>query len=197
MPIDAQDPISEIAAVNIMLGVVGQAPIVSLESPVLGVAVAITVLAEVSRSFQTTGWSFNTQANAELGPSADEDSGRIPLTNILKVTAPRKKLSVRGGYLFDADRYSDDFTDTTCTGLTIVHALAFDDLPPSARYYVAVRAARTYQKRVLSETALDRFSAEDEYNALTTFLDSEAEVSTYSIFDHPDTGSILPRYWNR
>ena len=60
-----------------------------------------------------------------------------------------------------------------------------------------VQAARTYQRRVLGEQSLERFSADEEYSALTTYLNSEAEVSTYSIFDHPDTGSILPRYWNR
>ena len=196
MPVDAQDPISELSAVNILLGVVGQAPIATLDNPVLGVQVAINVLAEVSRSFQTTGWSFNTQSDATLAPG-DEDANRIPLTNILKVTAPRKRLTVRGGYLFDADRYSDDFENTTCTGLSIVHALVFDDMPPPARYYVAVRAARTYQKRVLGEQSLDRFTAEDEYNALTTFLESEGDAETYSIFDHPDVAGILPRYWNR
>ena len=197
MPTNAQDPVTELAAVNIMLGVVGQAPIASLDNPVLGVAVAINVLAEISRSFQTTGWSWNSQTDATLGPPNNEDANRIPLTNVLKVTAPRKKLAIRGGYLFDGDRYSDDFEGTACTGLTIIHALAFDDMPPPARYYVAVRAARTYQRRVLGEQSLERFSAEEEFNALSTYLDSEAEVSTYSIFDHPDTGSILPRYWNR
>ena len=63
--------------------------------------------------------------------------------------------------------------------------LPFEELPTAARYYITVRAARTFQARELGSDVLDRFSAEDEAKALADFLHSDMQAGDYNVFQNP------------
>ena len=57
-------PTTELQAVNIMLSVIGEAPINTLAgSTTTDVSIAINLLNETSMSVQSMGWNFNTHYN--------------------------------------------------------------------------------------------------------------------------------------
>ena len=51
----------ELAAVNQILGAVGQAPVTTLDQTNPDVAIAYDTLVEVNREIQSEGWVFNTE----------------------------------------------------------------------------------------------------------------------------------------
>lgn len=208
MATNAQTPIHELEAVNTMLSVVGQAPVTSLDNPPLGVQVAIRTLSEVSRAVQLEGWSFNTSTGQSYTRS--DFTRRILIgDNVYALSAVfpgRQNLTVRGLeigeepeqlYVYDVANSTFEVDFPSVENVTIVYAVLFNDMPPAFRYYCTIRASRTYQKRVLGENSLDRFTAEDEFRALVTLRHAEDESEPHNIFDSPDVGRILPRYWNR
>ena len=69
-------PTSELSAVNIILSGIGEAPVNSLSDTTSDVAVALNILAEVSKEVQTEGWQWNTEDDYPLTPG---DDGRIKL----------------------------------------------------------------------------------------------------------------------
>jgi hypothetical protein len=47
----------------------------------------------------------------------------------------------------------------------VTWAFAFEDLPETARCYIATAAGRRFQSKVIGSTILDRFEEEDELKA--------------------------------
>jgi hypothetical protein len=67
-----------------------------------------------------------------------------------------------------------------------VHLFDFDELPEAAKRYIAIRASRIFQDRMVGSTTLHGFNAQDEVMALAKMTEYENEVGDYSIFDSPD-----------
>lgn len=176
-------PMTELEAVNTMLSVIDEAPVNSLEVPgITSAALARNVLYEQTREFQTRGYKFNTEKDYLLVRDA---SGFIVLpANILQAKPSGSdalaKAGIRGNRLYDLENHTYVWTrDLRCT---IVVALPFDEMPSPARGYVAIAAARKFQKRVLGSDSLNRFTQEDELTALITFRDAEGEAAAFNVF---------------
>ena len=54
-------PLTELEAINQVLGAIGQGPVDTLDNTNPDVAVVQTTLSQVSRDVQAEGWSFNKQ----------------------------------------------------------------------------------------------------------------------------------------
>jgi len=177
-------PTSELEAVNTMLATIGESPVSSLEvSGIANVAIAKQVLSEVNRDVQTKGWHFNTEINYALVPSVDGFL-YVP-SNVMKVDTTKAyqyiDVTQRGNRLYDRDNHTFVFTSTVEVDMVVL--LPFTDIPEPARYYITIRAARTFQKRVLGSDSLDKMTAEDEAMALSALNEAEGDEGDYNMFN--------------
>lgn len=179
-----------------MLMVIGESPINSLNSPaVVDAVTAQAVLSEVSRAVQSTGWHFNTEENYRLLPTAFEKEIQVP-ANCLRVSTsgPDKGADVvhRGSRLYDRKRHTYKFDK----GITVdmVLLLPFNELPETARYYITIRAARTFQARTVGSEALYQFTAQDEHLALSALKKAEGVTGNHNMFtDSWSVARVLTR----
>ena len=174
---------TELDAVNIMLGTIGESPINSLDAAT-GVVDAVTarsILAEVSVQVQEEGWHFNTDYEFDLTP---DTSGFIYVpSNAIEVdTSPYSRdydVAIRGNKLYDRGNKTYVFTQPLKADLTIL--LEFNELPQAARHYITIRAARVFQQRVVGSDTLNGFTQQDEARALRAMRRYEARTADYNI----------------
>ena len=175
---------SELDAVNIMLGTIGESPISSLDAAtgVADAVIARQVLSEVSIQVQETGWHFNTEINFELTPSADSGEIFVPSNCVeIDTTGTDKYLDVaiRGSRLYNRTEHTFIFSKSIKTEMVLL--LEFNELPQSARHYITIRAARVFQQRVVGSDTLGTFTERDEARALTSFKRFEAKTADHNI----------------
>jgi hypothetical protein len=188
-------PTSELEAVNIMLGVIGESPVSTLETTgIADVAIAKQVLHETSREIQSYEWDFNSEAEYELIP---DTSGTIYFPpNTLKLdisTTYNSKYApvIRGNKLYDKKNHTYTFPENI--KVNIVWFLPFSDLPESVRRWVVVSAARRFNKRYYSSDTLDGFSAEDEMRARAEALSQDSWTADYNMNMNYGVAYILER----
>ena len=176
---------SELDAVNIMLGTIGESPINSLDAAT-GVVDAVTaraILSEVSVQVQEEGWHFNTEYEFVLTPSLDTKEIYVP-ANAIEVDASAYDrndidVAIRGNRLYDRKNKTFQFQQDIKADLTIL--LEFNELPQAARHYITVRAARVFQQRVIGSDTLGSFSEKDEARALRSMRRYESKTADYNI----------------
>lgn len=176
---------SELDAINIMLGTIGESPINSLDAAT-GVVDAVTaraILAEVSVQVQEEGWHFNTEYEFVLTPSLDTKEISVP-ANAIEVDASAYDrndidVAIRGNRLYDRKNKTFQFQQDIKADLTIL--LEFNELPQAARHYITVRAARVFQQRVVGSDILGSFSEKDEVRALRSMRRYESKTADYNI----------------
>jgi hypothetical protein len=174
---------SELDAVNIMLGTIGESPINSLDAAT-GVVDAVTarsILSEVAVQVQEEGWHFNTDYEFDLTP---DTNGYIYVpSNAIEVdTSPYSRdydVAIRGNKLYDRGNKTYVFTEPLKADLTIL--LEFNELPQAARHYITIRAARVFQQRVVGSNILGSFTQQDELTALRSMRRYEARTADYNI----------------
>jgi len=170
---------TELEAVNVMLGTIGEMPVNSLDiSTVSEVSIASNMLYEVSRELQTIGHSFNEEFDYPLALS----EGEIPLPiNCLKVvvTGESDYIIRRGNRLYN--RTDHTYVFTAGVDCTIVFFLPFTDLPQSARNYITLRAARKFQMRILGSEAIEKFTEIDEQQAWLSVVAEEVDQGGFNM----------------
>lgn len=170
-------PMTELEAVNLILWAIGQSGVASLTSADTtpdGEA-ALLELRNTSREFQSRGWTFNTEEDWPLDPDTD---GTLTLPrSTLKVRSVAgdrsRRLIVRGDKLYDKVGHTYTIGETVL--VEIVLRLDFEDLPASARWLVAVRAARRFAGKRLASSSAVKLTQQDEHDALVGFEQDEAE----------------------
>lgn len=192
-------PLTELDAVNEMLMSIGQAPVSTLEvSGIQDVNIAKAELLKVSRRAQSQGWNFNTDNNYELYPDID---GYIAVpSGVLKIDAEDKarNLVVRrredvGLFLYDRDENSFIFEDEKVE-CKIVWGFEFEDMPETARAYIATSAGRKFQSRVIGSQVLDRFQESDEFRAYVLLQRDERGSRDTNMFR---SSTFLSSFGNR
>lgn len=175
---------SELDAVNIMLGTIGESPISSLDAStgVADAVIARQVLSEVAVQVQEEGWHFNVEENFVLTPSTDTGNVYLPANCLEADTTGDDRLmdvAMRGRRLYDRTNHTFVFTKSIKANLVLM--LEFDDLPQAARHYITVRAARVFQQRVVGSDTLGTFTERDEVRARAALKRFEAKTADYNI----------------
>lgn len=162
-------PMTELEAVNEMLMSIGQAPVNTLAvSGISDVNIAKTRLTTMTRRVLSRGWLFNTDKKYKLQPDVD---GLIAIpTGLLRFEAldPMTELTQRrhsDGTLRLYNLTDGTFVFTGPVEVKAVWAFAFEDLPETARCYIATAAGRRFQSKLIGSQILDRFEEEDELQA--------------------------------
>lgn len=176
---------TELDAINIMLGTIGEAPINSLEAAT-GVVDAVTarsILNEVSVQVQEEGWHFNTEYEFVLTPELSTKEIFIA-PNVIEADASKYDrndidVAIRGNRLYDRKNKTFQFQQEIKADLTVL--LEFNELPQAARHYITIRAARVFQQRVVGSTTLGSFTEADEARALRAMRRYEARTADYNI----------------
>lgn len=185
-------PTTELEAVNVMLGVIGESPVSTIENTGLTeVSSARQILKETLRQLQAFEWDFNTEENYELALTVD---GYLkPPSNTLRVDAcdVSKNVVMRGDKLYDKTNHTYVFTQSLKVDLVL--ALAFDELPEAARRYIAVRAARRFQRRILGSDTMDVFTEDDQREAWLSLLEAHADTADSNIFNSYDAFRVIDR----
>lgn len=186
-------PLTELEAVNIMLSAIGETPVNSLTSGLVEAELAETILGQVSRSVQTQGWSFNRDIGVELSANTN---GEVPLpNNVLSADSINvynsRNLIQRGQKFWDRKELTYIINESVKADL--VYELTFTDLPPIARSYITVRAARIFQDRIVGADTLHGFQKTDEDQALIALKDAEAEMQDHNIFNNYDVFRVIDR----
>ncbi len=140
---------------------------------------------DVSRLFQSRGWSFNTEWAVAHAPV----SGRVTLgANTLRAvpTLPSVAAAQRGAQILNP---SAMLTGTVL--LDIVRLLPFESLPHAAKTFVTASAARKFRDRFPREDGADKSgnaaaqeaqtAAVDEARAWAEFLSSEGQGDMESV----------------
>lgn len=177
------DKLAELEAVNIILSTIGERRISTLSGQQVGdVAEAQATLTEISRAVQGQGWHFNREKDVPFARDVNNEI-LIP-TNVARfdVETGSKDIINRGGKAYNKTDRTFTFTDTLKA--TVVYYLPFNELPDSARYYITIRAARTFANRHITSTEIEKFSARDEYHARADFLDENEENADQTLFDN-------------
>jgi len=176
---------SELDAINIMLGTIGESPINSLDAAT-GVVDAVTaraILSEVSVQVQEEGWHFNTDYEFELTPALGTKEIYVAANTIeVDASAYDKNdidVAIRGNRLYDRKNKTYEFQQPIKADLTIL--LEFNELPQAARHYITVRAARVFQQRVVGSDTLGSFTERDEARALRSMRRYESKTADYNI----------------
>lgn len=176
---------SELDAINIMLGTIGESPINSLDAAT-GVVDAVTaraILSEVSVQVQEEGWHFNTDYEFVLTPALSTKEIYVA-PNTIEVDASAYDrndidVAIRGNRLYDRKNKTYEFEQSIKADLTIL--LEFNELPQAARHYITVRAARVFQQRVVGSEILGSFTEKDEARALRSMRRYESKTADYNI----------------
>lgn len=159
-------PTTELEAVNTCLTNIGESPVSSITGDItVDAAMARDLLRQITREVQAYGFYWNTEIGYKLIPNNSKNL--VLPANILSVDTTGSDqgmdLVARGRLLYDRRNHTYSFDNPVTVEMVV--ALAFEEMPESARRYVAVRSARTFQERVMGSGAISSFNKQDEDNA--------------------------------
>ncbi len=190
---------TELQAVNIMLGTIGEAPVSSLTDTGLSeLAIAKTTLDEVSRDLQKRGWQWNTDLNVTI---SIDGSNRYPVASDILRIRPMPQfryldVAIRNAFVWwrnppDNTASGNSFVLLNVTPLwEVVLGIKFDELPETARRFITVRASRLFADREEASETQHGFTTQDESDALTALDSEEAEDANYNILRSNSAMSI-------
>jgi len=191
-------PTTKLEAVNVMLSTLGEAPVNSLSSGLIDAEMAEQILDNVNREVQSQGWNFNTETDYTI---AVNTVGEIQLPSSFvrvdlaksetKYRSSRNEYVQRGNKIYDTVQHT--YVINKALKLDAVVLLDFELIPEIARRYIAIRASRIFQERVLGSTNISAQNRTDEQQAQLALRDMEGDNGDYSIFDDYGTYSVLDR----
>ena len=91
------------------------------------------------------------------------------------------------------DKVKHTFNIAKSLKLDVVVLLDFETLPEVARRYIAVKASRLFQERVVGSDTLSAMNRQDEQIALFALREMEGDNGDYNIFDDGGTYSVIDR----
>ena len=191
-------PTTKLEAVNSMLSTIGEAPVNSLTSGLVDAETAETILNEVSRSVQASGWNFNSEPNYTVAANI---SGEVRLpTEVIRADLADSETKFRSNkneYVQRGNKMYDKIKHTYNIGapltLDVVVLLNYELCPEVARRYISVKASRIFQERVVGSDTLSAMNRNDEQEALFALREMEGDNGDYNIFDDRSTARVLDR----
>lgn len=186
-------PLTELDAVNMALDLIGEEPVSQTDtSGASDAASAYRSLVNESRAVQELGWAFNREFDYPLAP---DGIGLIYLPNNTLFVDPSAYISgdivQRGNRLYNRTDHTFVFDSTIKAEIILM--LDYTDLPSYARSYIAIKAARKFQKAVLGSDSIDKLTLADEQRALATMVSRELNAGDYNYLDATDTRRALRR----
>lgn len=189
---------TKLEAVNVMLSLIGEAAVNSLSSGLVDAEMAETILDNITRSVQSTGWSFNEEIGYTLSPDSNghlnlpANCVRVDLSQtVSKYRDSRFDYIQRGSKLYDKVNHTYVISDPVVVDMVVL--LDFEELPEAARRFITIRAGRSFQERVVGSDNLSSLTADDENTAWLDLLHAESDVNDHNIFDDSSVSRVVNR----
>ncbi len=189
---------TKLEAVNVMLSLIGEAAVNSLSSGLVDAEMAETILDNITRSVQSTGWSFNEEIGYTLSPDSNghlnlpANCVRVDLSQtVSKYRDSRFDYVQRGSKLYDKINHTYVISDPVVVDMVVL--LDFEELPEAARRFITIRAGRSFQERVVGSDNLSSLTADDENTAWLDLLHAESDVNDHNIFDDSSVSRVVNR----
>jgi hypothetical protein len=186
---------NKLGLVNRCLQAIGEAPLpdgtLPSEFP-LGsdTQIASTIVDDTWVEVLNRGWWFNTHINYRMLPDTD---GFISFpSTILRIDSrtTRGRYIKKNGMLYD--RILNDFIFTDAVVLDAIWLTGYSDLPVSAYEYIATRAARKYQQKVIGSADMAQPLLQEEGDALVNLQRENSQYLDVSLIDR----NVSNRYTN-
>lgn len=181
--------LTKLAAVNIIISNIGQAPVTQIDNDNPMVIMAANVLDEVTNSLQSEGWTFNSE---KAYPFTPDSSGNIVIPdNVLQLDSEyRSTIDVvkRQGKLYDKRNHT--FTFAEQIELDVVWLVEFDDMPDAFKNYATMRAANLFAGRSVGSAEAVRFGEREEAQARAAMLEYETQQGDYNVLGTEDNRNI-------
>lgn len=189
-------PTSELEAVNLMLAAISESPINSLTSPrTPDASIAINLLRETTRSTQARGWSFNTETNFPL-PKDGNGNINLPPSVARVMFLPSCGFNPppiqRGSMVYDRLNHTFVFAKDLKADEMVVF-IPFDQMPESARHYVALKAARRFTDTVQGSSDQHQYTAQEELTAYNDMCRDDSLNDSLNILTGPSTWPTASR----
>lgn len=177
---------TQLAAVNEILGSVGQAPVTVLDQTNPEVAFAYNTLMDISREVQAEGWNFNKEYEYEVTP---DTSGYINIpSNVISMDLSNTydnssyDTVIRNGRLYDKIGHTDVWDTSETYKVDILWFFDFDDLPQPFRDYITARAASRAAIRLVGDTNLAQTLSAFEGWRRAICIEYECNEGDYTMF---------------
>jgi hypothetical protein len=181
--------LTELEAINAMLGTIRESPVSSLADPLPEEALqARNVLEEISKDVQRIGWAFNIEEDVTLTKDGD---GAVTLpSNALRIDVDPATISdshdpvARGPTLFNRGTNTYVFTQNVlCRRL--YRYLDWELLPDTARRYVSMRAARVFSNRVSGSPKVEQDASIEEQRSMRELRREHGRAERPNILNAP------------
>lgn len=195
-------PVTELDAVNMMLMSIGQSPVNTITATgIKDVEISQLILHNLSREIQDEGWDFNTDYSFSISP--DGNNRILVPSNCLSIDplydsenwVQRYDLTNSAMSLYDIENQTFDRTEALLCNLTRFYD--FEQIPQSARNYIAMRAGQKFQAGAISSELLFRFEQNDIDKARAILERNTNRNKDRNIFNSGDfTSQIFHRRRN-
>lgn len=170
---------TELDAVNEMLGVIGEPPVNTLEViENVDVANALRILHKTSRYVQSKGWAWNTWASYLFNPDVYTNKIRWSDNILFLVGTDGTKYVQRDGYVFDVGNQTDIFEQPI--EVTVIFYIDIENLLDPIAHYIVAKASRKFQNETLGDDSLDNSLGEAEQEAWVALQEYEMQIGTYN-----------------
>jgi len=172
---------TELDAINMMLAVIGEAPISEFSSisanETTDSAFAKRTLTETSVTVQGEGWPWNTDNQVNLYPNSSNQY-TVPDSVLMCVfdrSVYNNRYVLRGRTIWDRQEQSFEIPNgpNPMVAAQIISILPWDQIPPQAQQYIAIRSARIYSSRYVNSNAIFVYTETDEANARAALFREE------------------------
>jgi len=188
---------TKLEAVNIIISVIGEAPVNTLTGVSLPISVlqAQSALDETSKAVQSEGWHCNTEHEYELVPDAGTGKIALPANTLRFDLDPLLYTDVdpvqRGTKLYDRKNHTEVWSKSVKG--TITFDLDFEDLPEQLRHYITVKSGRVFANRFIGTREIEGFTLREEVEAKARAIDSDSETADRTIFDNYSVLRVIDR----
>lgn len=177
---------TQLAAVNEILGSVGQAPVTVLDQTNPEVAFAYNTLMDISREVQAEGWGFNREYNYEIVP---DTNGYINIPgNVISMDLSSDLSSsgydtvIRSNKLYDKLNHTFIWDTSKTYTVDVLWYFEFDDLPQPFRDYITARAATRAALRMIGDANLAKSLGQFELWRRAVCIEYECNEGDYTMF---------------
>ena len=186
MAIETTNELTELNAVNSILGAIGQTPVTTLDLENPETSFVYQLLQECNRDVQDEGWVFNREDHYPLQANA-ANQFVIP-ANVLRMDVSENDIYFtsnvvkRDGKLYDKYRHTFEFTKKTIY-FDIVWLLPYSDLPSVFQRYITSKASGRAATQLVSNPALTQMLTAQEAQTRAACIEYECNQGDHNMMD--------------
>lgn len=177
---------TKLEAVNLLLSMVGETPVNSLENSQLESAnIAMSEIDRQTRFILAEGLNFNTDEAYPFTPDVDSMIACPEDMIAFNPVDRTRNIVIRSGFLYDKDNKTNKFEKELEADVT--WAFPFDECPEHVKQYIAIVAGRVFQVNRLGSDLLWSLTERDEYKARSRMQTIEEVNTEYNMLDNMNT----------